>query len=392
MKRLQMKGTRAVAVAVAAVGLVAYPTTAGADADSGTGQVTPVAQGLEGPRQIDHFRGNSFLVAESDSGEISSVDSVTGAVQTLLTFGTPESPSVPQGVDWTYERQLMAVALGETGGGPEAPPTQVELPPPGTPVPTCTPTTELPTAAAVALIDGRTLTARMSCDLLAYELVVNPDRQNPADEQGVAVDALSNPFGVLIQEQRVLVADAGANAILSIDQRDGRIKTFFVPPNVTDGPCAGEPNNPAGNGYPAAVGCDSVPTAVVQGPRGTIYVTTLGGLAPGAGRVYVLDSGGRLLRTITGLNAPTGIAVADDGTVYVSELFGETSAGEPDPSGPPPGRVVRIAPDGTRSFSAVVLPQGLELYQGKLYGAALSLAPGAGQLVRIGSGSFGPPA
>lgn len=387
-----MRVTRAVAVAVAAVGLVAAPTTAGADEASGQGQVTPVGQGLQGPRQIDHFRGNSFLVAESDSGEISSVNSDTGAVQTLLTFGTPESPSVPQGVDWTYERQLMAVALGETAGGPEAPPTQVELPPPGTPVPTCTPTTELPTAAAVALIDGRTLTARLSCDLLAYELVVNPDRQNPVDEEGIAVDALSNPFGVLIQEQRVLVADAGANAVLSIDQRNGRIKTFFVPPNVTDGPCAGEPNNPAGNGYPAAVGCDSVPTAVVQGPRGTIYVTTLGGLAPGAGRVYVLDSGGRLLRTITGLNAPTGIAVADDGTVYVSELFGATSGGEPDPSGPPPGRVVRIAPDGARTYSAVALPQGLELYQGKLYGAALSLVPDAGQLVRIGAGSFGPPA
>ena len=85
---------------------------------------------------------------------------------------------------------------------------------------------------------------------------------------------------MLVQDKRVLVADAGANTVLAIDRHNGKISTFFVPPVVTDGACAGVENNPASDKYPATVGCDPVPTGVTEGPDGLIYVSTLGGLTP----------------------------------------------------------------------------------------------------------------
>jgi sugar lactone lactonase YvrE len=155
---------------------------------------------------------------------------------------------------------------------------------------------------------------------------------------------------------------------------------------VTDGACAGAENNPASDKYPATVGCDPVPTGVTTGPDGRIYVSTLGALTPGAGRVYVLNSDGKEVRRITGLNPMTGIVVDCDGTVYVSELTGDVPIESVDPS-KPVGRIVRIDGDD-RSYAAVTLPQGLAINDGKLYASALSLVPDGGQVVRVPSGAF----
>ncbi len=190
---------------------------------------------------------------------------------------------------------------------------------------------------------------QLLADLEAYELAANPDGQRQFDENGQPLDALSNPFSVLAQRGSgyVLVADAGANAVLSVS-RTGQISTFFVPPLVTSGDCAGQPNND-----PAHEGCDPVPTGLAYGPGNRLYVSTLSGDVPGEGRVYVLDAGtGAVLDVISGFNAPTGVVVAPNGTVYVSEVFG--------PSQGPPGRIVRIDRNGISDRALLVkgVPDG----------------------------------
>ena len=60
---------------------------------------------------------------------------------------------------------------------------------------------------------------------------------------------------------------------------------------------------------------------------GKVYVSTLGAEAPGAGRVYKLTPGGKVLRVWKGLTAPTGVAVRHDGTIYVSEVSGGRPCG-----------------------------------------------------------------
>jgi hypothetical protein len=388
-----MKQWKGSAVAAAVVALVTPPTAASADGghhgDHGDGGadnavVSIATEPLQGPRQLNDYRGNQLVVAESDSGEVSAVDRDSGAVDKLLTFGSPGAPSSPQGIDYADGR--LFVALGELGGGPEAgPPAPVQLPPDGTPVPSCTETSTAPAATALIVAEPHGGVVAV-CDLLQYELVVNPDGQTQVDQANVPVDSLSNPFSVLAQNRRVLVADAGANSVLAID-RSGEISTFFVPPLVTDGACAGAPNNPASAEYPATVGCDPVPTGVTEGPDGLIYVSTLGALTPGAGRVYVLTPDGEEVRRIEGLNPLTGIAVDREGAVYASELTGDVPIDSVAP-GSPVGRVVRIDRDGDLSYAAVTLPQGLEFEDGGLYASAFSLVPAGGQVVRVGPGAF----
>ncbi len=192
-----------------------------------------------------------------------------------------------------------------------------------------------------------------------------------------------------MQANRILVADAGANAVLSIDRRTNKISTFFVPPRV---PVSQVPECEGTNDTQGVQGCDPVPTGVTQDKNGNIYVSTLGGDRPNAGRVYVLSPGGKVLRVIRNLEPLTGIAVDSYGNVFVSELF----AG--DPAGPPEdvGQVVRITPNGARSYAQVTLPTGLEFSGGKLFASAWSVAiffgqPGRGEVVRIAPGAFAVP-
>ena len=69
----------------------------------------------------------------------------------------------------------------------------------------------------------------------------------------------------------------------------------------------------------------------------SVYVSTLGAEAPGAGRVYKLDGRtGKVLRTWKNLNAPTGVTVRAHGTIYVSQVLGS--------------QITKIAPSGKRTW------------------------------------------
>ena len=358
-------------VAMAGAAVVVLPAApAGAGGGHGHGEpVSTVATGLDGPRQLDDYRGNRVVVAESGSGEVSSVSLRSGRVETLLSGLVS-----PQGVD--YDRGRLYVATGEPG-----PP--VEGAEPGAPTPGAT-------SLVIAEPGGPVL---RTVDLLAYERAANPDGQLQFGPDGAPVDTLSNPYAVLAQGRRVLVADAGANAVLSVDPRTGDVSTFFVPPVVTDVPgCEAAENNPG------TVGCDPVPTGIAQGPRGQVYVSTLGAEVPGAGRVYVLSSRGRVLDVIEGLTSPTGLAVDRRGTVYVSNVGEGAPEAEPGPDFDPAtiGEVTRVGRHGERSVAQVAMPTGLLVRDGELYASAWSVAvflglpADSGQLVRVGRSAFTP--
>mgnify|MGYP002779608709 CR=1 FL=1 len=366
-----MRRWKTAVVATAAVALVAPATTANAEG-SGGGEVRTVADGLQGPRQLNTYADGKLVVAEYDSDEVSSVDPRTGRVRTLLS-GLPEV----QGVD--YDDGLLFVALGEE------PPDD-----PGPDAAAATPAEVRGSSLIVAKPGGRVL---KSYDLLAYELENNPDRQLQFDpETEEPLDALSNPFAVHVQDKRILVADAGANAVLSINRKTGKISTFFVPPRVRPSEV---PACEGANEAQGVEGCDPVPTGVTEGKNGHIYVSTLGAERPGAARVYVLNKDGKVLRVIRDLTGLTGIAVDKSGAVHVSELFEGAPEGEPGPGFDPTvvGQVVRIAPNGARSYAQVTLPAGLEFLNGKLFASAWSVAfflgiEDAGEVVQVPSGAF----
>ena len=379
-----MKRFRRTVVAAAGAALVVVPATS-ASAGGGGGHgghggddaVTPVATGLDGPRQLSEYRHDRLVVAESDSGEVSSVDPDSGEVETLLS-----GLAHPQGVD--YRRGLLYVATGEAPPPGEEPVTPLPVPPEDA----------ARSSLLVAEPGGEVV---KTIDLLAHEIAENPDGQTQFDPVTEApLDALSNPFSVLAQRGRVLVADAGANAVLSVDPRSGEVETFFVPPVVDDVPaCEGAENND-----PETVGCDPVPTGIVEGPHGLLYVSTLGALAPDAGRVYVLTPHGDVVHVIEGLTAPTSIEVDRRGNVYVANVLegAEGAEGEPGSDLDPTtvGEVTRIDRDGSRSTAQVTMPTGLLIEHGDLYASAWSVATsigmptGLGEVVRVGEDTFTP--
>ena len=362
-----MRRWRGAVVVAAAIVLVAPATAAGADGE----EVRTVAEGLSGPRQLNTYADGKLVVAENDSGEVSSVDPRTGRVRTLL-----QDLPFPQGVD--FDDGLLFVALGEAP--PDAPAPAAGAAP-----------EERGSAVVVARPGGKVL---KTYDLLRYELRNNPDGQRqfgPAPDRE-PLDALSNPFAVHVQDQRILVADAGANAVLSINRNTGRISTFFVPPRVLPKEVPACKGANEAQGVP---GCDPVPTGVTEGKDGLIYVSTLGAERPGAARVYVLNRDGDVVRVVKRLTGLTGIAVDRSGAIHVAELFEGGPEGEPPPGfdATPVGQIVRITPNGARSYAQVTLPTGLEFLGGELFASAWSVAiflglQDAGEVVEVPPGAF----
>lgn len=198
------------------------------------------------------------MVAESDSGEISSVDLDSGEVETLVS-GLVN----PQGVAYRHGR--LYIAVGEAG------PPEEGAPPPADPP-------AVGQGGPGLLVTDREGEVLHAVDLLQYELDENPDGQQQYDDAGAPVGALSNPFSVLVQHHRVVMAGAGANAVLSVDRRSGEVSTFFVPPVVTgdEVEACGTTANNNDDGF----GCDPVPTGLAKGRHGHVYVSTLGAEVP----------------------------------------------------------------------------------------------------------------
>ncbi len=350
-------GTGLVAAALVTAAAATPAVAGGSGGRTADDEVRVVAQGLDGPRQVSAWRGKQLLVAESDSGEVSSIDTRTGRTRVVL-----DGLVTPQGV--VGARGKIYVATGEAEIDPE--------------------TGETTSGLWVARPGDE---PQRFADLTGYELEHNPDGQTQYGEDGQPLDALSNPYAVIEDRHGfLLVADAGANAVLRVDAR-GRVSTFYVPPTVTTGPCAEVPNN-----NDTGFGCDSVPTGLAYGPDGLLYISALTAEVPGEGRVWVVDRKGKLVRTITGFTGPTGVAVGDDGTVHVAELFEGAPQGEPGPEFDPSemGQVVSVSPSGERTTTQVTMPTGLLVERGRLYAAAWSIAaflgrPGVGQVVVTGA-------
>ncbi len=205
-------------------------------------------------------------------------------------------------------------------------------------------------------------------DVAAYEGVANPD--------GGAID--SNPYAVyLAQGRRRLVADAGGNSLLEVNNA-GQIRTLaaFSDRMVEYPPMFGGGQGPM----------QSVPTTVTEGPDGAIYVGELTGFPflPGQANVYKVLPRHQPLVFATGFTAIHDMAFGPDGSLYVLEVASDLIACEL--FGDCNGRLIKLAPDGTRTVMAqdLLFPGGVAVNSaGQVFVTLFSTMPGIGMVVQM---------
>jgi sugar lactone lactonase YvrE len=206
---------------------------------------------------------------------------------------------------------------------------------------------------------------RSAADLAGYELEANPDEGLPD----------SNPYGLDALDRRRVVADAGGNSLVEVDRRG--ISTLAVfPIRMVQNPFA-----PPGTLMPM----QAVPTTVVKGPDGALYVGQLTGFPfpQGGARVYRVPARGGTPKVYAdGFTNIIDIAFGRDGALYVLELASSGLL-----SGNPQGALIKIGKHGARTTIAsegLSFPGGFVIAKnGAIYVTNNSTSAGTGEVVRI---------
>ena len=203
-------------------------------------------------------------------------------------------------------------------------------------------------------------------DVGANEALNNPD----------GTDHDSNPTGLLREGDSYYLTDSGGNAVVKVSswRTFSTVATLAPVPTTKDVPA---PPIPAG--FPA----DAVPTSVVKGPDGALYVSQLVGFPfeQGSSSIWRIAPGGQPQKWATGLTNVTDLAFGPGGKLYAVQIADKGLAG-----GDPIGSLVRV-PQGSTAPTTVAAglfaPYGLAFMRGSAYVSTCSVCVGGGEVVRV---------
>ena len=206
-------------------------------------------------------------------------------------------------------------------------------------------------------------------DFGAYEARYNPDHGAGA-RPGNEID--SNPYAIAPYQGGYVVADAAGNDLLSVSPT-GAISTLAVFPTHLE-------SVPAGVAGPTAatLPAQSVPTSVVVGPDGALYVGELTGFPFKTNQsvVYRVVPGHQPTVYATGFTAISDLAFDHAGRLIVVEIS------QAHINGNAPGAVVRVEPNGLHSLLAshgLTFPTGIAVGpDGTIYVSDFGVLPGTG--------------
>jgi hypothetical protein len=365
-KDVSMKTPRILLTAAAALAVALVPVTA----EAGGTQQTTVASGLNGPRGLAFSPDGALYVAEAGSG--GAAPCMQGPEGDTICFGT--SGSVTR-VDHNRQTRVLTglPSLAAPGGAQGIGPSDVSFQGKGNMYVTLglggDPGVIRPALPAAGQKMGWLLrNGKPAVDIAAYEATADPDK----------IEINSNPNSVLALPGGQVVADAGGNSLLWVSGR-GKISTLAVfPQRMVDAPP--ELNLPPGTQVPM----QAVPTSVVRGPDGALYVGELTGFPfpKGAARVYRVVPGHAPEVYAEGFTNIIDLGFAN-GKLYVLEIARNGLL-----SGDQAGALIRVGSHGAQQVvpADLTLPGGLTFRDGDAYVSNCGACPaGAGSVVRIRS-------
>jgi len=279
---------------------------------------TPIIEGLVGPLGLAVGSDGTIYVTEAFAGRLTAIDR-RGGEKVLVDIPGNEVA----GVDAKGKGTLVFTqTLFDGEAGEEAPPLDALL------------GRVQPNGKAKVIASTQAFEAANNPDAVnTYGLVGSTDVDCLAQVEAIPFPPVyegiveSHPYAVAIVPGGYVIADAAANAIFRV-AKNGRMSTLAVLPPIeqvitADAVAALLPADISACEGETFLG-EPVPTDIEVGPDGHYYVSTLPGFpeAPGAGSVWKINSRtGAVSLVASGLVGPVDIAVADDGTIFVAELF-----------------------------------------------------------------------
>ncbi len=342
--------------------------------------VTVVMSNLDNPRGLVFAPNGALFVAEAGRGGAPCPGTMglncyglTGAVsrywkgrQDRVATGLP-SISFPQGAQARGPHDISMLGLGNarvTIGLEADPASRVTLGRPGLGW-----LVDVPASTLMApSTQSRTDEWSFAVDVAAYETMHNPDSSRLE----------SDPYAILALPGHSVVVDAGANALLDVDEH-GEVSLLGV--------------------FPSRPGrsTDSVPTSVAVGPDGAYYVSEFTGFGaplppPGDAKIYRVVPGEGVQVFCTGFNRIIDIAFDADGSLYVLQIYARPTPTDPGPgvlwhvTPPPPDSLDHSCPDRELVDTGVVLdtPTAIAIGpDGALYISNRGTRVGVGEVLRI---------
>lgn len=212
---------------------------------------------------------------------------------------------------------------------------------------------------------------KLVADIAAFEGVADPDGHGPD----------SNPNGVWSDRAgTAYVTDAGANALFAVSA-NGTVSTVAVFPNRTVTTPVFLPQPP----FPPQLSMQAVPTNVVRGPDGALYVSQLTGFPfpVGAAKVYRVVPGSAPTVFAEGFTNIIDLQFDASGNLYVLEIDRDSLLG-PQPVGRLARRNAGTGTVETVVSTGLVMPTGMVIGpDGAIYISNYGVMAGIGEVVRV---------
>ncbi|MGF1937930.1 MAG: ScyD/ScyE family protein [Nostoc sp. ChiQUE02] len=222
-------------------------------------------------------------------------------------------------------------------------------------------------------------------DIANYELANNPD----------GGDIGSNPLAFVIDGNKFVAVDAGANDLLSVNADGSNLQAIVAfPQDILTNPVfppSGTPSNePAqvpsqGEEVRSQFATQPVPSSVAKGPDGAYYVSQFTGFPfpEGGAKIYRVGADGLATIFADGFTQLTDLEFDTAGNLYALQYANQSAW-----KGNFDGSVIKIATDGTRttllSGNGLESPSALTIgSDGAVYVTNRGDRSGVGQVLRI---------